>query len=299
MDLNKCFYLKALSNRKFIKANNKNDKANVNLIMLTDLFKTCIALCVMCTSISSFAQATDLIQTLYHADFTPDTDETIPRFNLDGELGVLVNTGNTSAASVKAAVNADHETETWSSVYFAELLYKESATIGATRDISAQRFYSSAQFDYKLVANGRRIFMYGDYEDDRFTGYEHRASLAAGYSERLWRNEDSEFRYSIGPGYSFIEAVADNNTMVNDGVIVRASAEYRYRWSSGAKLRQFLSTEAGEENTKSRSETSLSANVFGSLAMKLSFILNHETDTAENIAPLSTETSVALVYQFF
>lgn len=267
--------------------------------MFTDLIKICVALCVMSTSNFSYAQATDLIQTLYHADYTPDTDDSIPRFNLDGELGVLVNTGNTSAASVKAAVNADHETETWSSVYFAELLYKESATIGATRDISAQRFYSSAQFDYKLVANGRRIFMYGDYEDDRFTGYEHRASLAAGYSERLWRNEDSEFRYSIGPGYSFIEAVADNNTMVNDGVIVRASAEYRYRWSSGAKLRQFLSTEAGEENTKSRSETSLSANVFGSLAMKLSFILNHETDTAENIAPLSTETSVALVYQFF
>ena len=80
---------------------------------------------------------------------------------------------------------------------------------------------------------------------------------------------------------------------------MRASAEYKYRWSSGAKLRQFVSTEAGEENTKSRSETSLSANVFGSLAMKLSFILNHETDTAEDAEALSTETSVALVYQFF
>jgi putative salt-induced outer membrane protein YdiY len=87
--------------------------------------------------------------------------------------------------------------------------------------------------------------------------------------------------------------------LVNAGVIVRASAEYRYKWTSGARLRQFISTEAGEDNTKSRSETSLSANVFGSLAMKLSFILNHETDTADDVEPLSTETSVALVYQFF
>ncbi|BFT29496.1 DUF481 domain-containing protein [Alteromonas sp. D210916BOD_24] len=258
-----------------------------------------MVIAIACSSVCFNAHARDLIRTLYHADFSPDTDDEIPRFSLDGELGLLINTGNTSAASVKAAINADHETESWSSLYFAELLYKESGTPTTRRDVSAQRFYSSAQFDYKLLTPGRRLFMYGDYEDDQFNGYDHRASLAAGYSQRLWRNEDSEFKYSIGPGFSFIEADEDNTSVVNDGIIVRASAEYRYRWSSGAKLRQFLSTEAGQENTKSRSETSLSANVFGSLAMKLSFTLNHETDTAEDVNPLSTETSVALVYQFF
>lgn len=249
----------------------------------------------ICTSV----EARDLIQTLYHADYTPDADDEIPRFTLDGELGVLLNTGNTSASTIKAAVNADHETENWSSLYFAELLYKESGTPTTERDVSAQRFFASAQFDYKLLSPGRRLFMYSDIEDDRFTGYDHRASLAAGYSQRVWRNEDSEFRYSIGPGYTFVEAEEENDLLINDGIIVRASAEYKYFWRSGARLRQFLSTEAGDENTRSRSETSLSANVFGSLAMKLSFILNHETATAEDVDALSTETSVALVYQFF
>ncbi|MHC6646158.1 DUF481 domain-containing protein [Alteromonas sp. HB246098] len=267
--------------------------------MFTKIFRPHVVVGAICIGMCFSAHARDLIETLYHADFTPDADDEIPRFTLDGELGVLLNTGNTSAASVKAAVNADHETENWSSVYFAELLYKESGTPTTERDVSAQRFFSSAQFDYKLLTPGRRLFMYGDYEDDKFTGYEHRASLAAGWSQRVWRNEDSEFRYSVGPGYTFIEAEEDSDTIVNDGVIVRASAEYKYHWSSGAKLRQFVSAEAGEENTKSRSETSLSANVFGSLAMKLSFILSHETDTPEDVAALSTETSVALVYQFF
>ena len=247
----------------------------------------------------AFATGRDLIQTLYHADYVPDADDEIPRFSMDGELGILINTGNTSASSIKTAVNADHETENWSSVYLAELLYKESDTGAGKRDVTAQRFYASAQFDYKLRLPGRRLFMYGDYEVDRFNGYEHRASLAAGWSQRLWRSEDSEFRYSIGPGYSFVEVEEDINNAVNDGMIVRASAEYKYRWPSGAKLRQFLSTEAGVDNTKSRSETSLSANIFGSLAMKLSFILNHNSDTADNVDPLSTETTVALVYQFF
>ena len=105
--------------------------------------------------------------------------------------------------------------------------------------------------------------------------------------------------YCIEPGFEFVEPEVETTDSVNEGGIVRASAEYKYQWNSGAKVRQFLSTEAGAENTKSRSETSLSANVFGSLAMKLSFILSHESDTAEDIDPLSTETSVALVYQFF
>jgi putative salt-induced outer membrane protein len=267
--------------------------------MLTLLTRIALCSALMCAAGGAKATDRDLIQTLYHADFTQSVDDEIPRFNLDGELGVLVNTGNTSATSLKAGINADHETENWSSLYFAEMLYKESTVDSGEREVTAQRFYGSAQFDYKLNMPNRRVFMYGDYENDNFNGYDHRASLAAGWSQRLWRDEESEFRYSIGPGYSFVEAEDETIGAVNNGVIVRASAEYKYNWASGAKLRQFVSTESGAENTKSRSETSLSANVFGSLAMKLSFILSHESDSTEDAEPLSTETTVALVYQFF
>lgn len=267
--------------------------------MLTLFSRIVFCSALLCVTYAANATDRDLIQTLYHADFTQNVDDEIPRFNLDGELGVLVNTGNTSAASVKAGINADHETENWSSLYFAEMLYKESTVDSGEREVTAQRLYGSAQFDYKLNMPNRRVFMYGDYENDNFNGYEHRASLAAGWSQRVWRNEESEFRYSIGPGYSFVKAEEDTTGAVNNGVIVRASAEYKYSWTSGAKLRQFVSTESGAENTKSRSETSLSANVFGSLAMKLSLILSHESDAADDNDPLSTETSVALVYQFF
>lgn len=262
------------------------------------------SLAAACLAIHANASASDrnLIQTLYHADFVHDADDDVPHFSLDGEVGVLAATGNTHATSLKAGISSEQETENWSNSYFAELLYKESEVTAdgdTSREKTAQRFFGYAQFDYKLDHPGQRLFMYGDYEDDAFNGYDHRASLAAGWSQRLWRNEESEFRYSIGPGYALIAAEPGTTTSVNNGVILRASAEYRYRWTSGARLRQFVSTETGADNTKSRSETSISANLFGSLAMKLSVILNHETDAAENVEPLNTETSVALVYQFF
>ena len=74
--------------------------------MPTNFNKLGNVLCALFLSIFSsaatFAQANDLIQTLYHAEPVADADDDIPHFNLDGELGILVNTGNTSAASVKA-----------------------------------------------------------------------------------------------------------------------------------------------------------------------------------------------------
>jgi len=267
------------------------------------------SLIVLATALASalavpqaFAADRNLIQTLYHIDYVPDTDETIPRFNLDGELGVLAATGNTTATSLKAGLTAEHETYNWSNNYSAQLLYKESEVTRNgedVREVTAERFFGYAQADYKLNAPGQRLFMYGDYENDEFNGYNYRASLAGGWSQQLWQNEESDFRYSVGPGYAFVSAEEDTSTPVNNGVIVRASAEYHYNWTSGAKLRQFVSTEAGGDNIKSRSETSLSANIFGSLAMKVSVILNHETETAENVKSLNTETSIALVYRFF
>ena len=244
-----------------------------------------------------------LLDALYKLDFdVQDAPEKEKKpLSLDGEFGVLLSTGNTEATSLKAGITSEQELTSWSNSYFAEVLYKTSEVDSddtPERQTTAQRFFGSAQFDYKLNANDRRLFFYGDYENDRFNGYDYRASLASGWSQKFELEGDSDFRYSIGPGYSLVEAEEDNNAATS-GFIVRASAEYRYHWDSGAKIRQFLSTEAGNQNTKSRSETALSAKIMGKLAMKLSFILNHESSPTEDAETLSTETSLALVYQFF
>ncbi|MCP3865892.1 MAG: DUF481 domain-containing protein, partial [Aestuariibacter sp.] len=44
---------------------------------------------------------------------------------------------------------------------------------------------------------------------------------------------------------------------------------------------------------------SLSANLFESLALKLSFIMQHNSNPTDSNTALNTETSVAVVYRFF
>jgi len=241
------------------------------------------------------------MKTLYAVDFSDTHEEQSELgFSLDGEFGLISASGNTDATSLKGKLFATHETEQWSNQYEVEGLYTRSQRINkdSEKRTTAQRIYMSGHADYKLLNPDQRIFLFADYEDDRFSAFDYQASIATGWASLKWRDDASSFRYSIGPGFNFSER-ANGDQDDNTGLIVRASAEFLYKWSSGARLRQFFSTSAGDENTRSRSETSISANIFESLAMKLSLKLDHNSSPKLDDATLNTETSVALVYQFF
>lgn len=248
--------------------------------------------------------ATNIIKTLYDPNFTADNHDTVERdFLLDGEFGFVTASGNTNTLSVKGALNAEHETQMWSNEYRLELLYKESEVEvdgQPQNDVTAQRIYTTAQMDYKLDNPDNRLFLFGEYDNNRFSAYKYQAALAAGWAHKAINESDYQFRYSIGPGYGFAVNHDGETDEDKHGFILRASIEYKYQMSTGAKLRQFLSAEANDSSTRSRSETSISANIMDSLAMKLSFIMNYNSG-ADNVDAknLDTETSVALVYQFF
>ncbi|MBU2979383.1 DUF481 domain-containing protein [Alteromonas sp. C1M14] len=250
-----------------------------------------------------WADDSSMINTLYNSDVDFGSDEGHPRFTLDGEIGILAASGNTETTSFKGALRSEHDTAHWNNNYSAEMLYTESLTEDddgeTSTEVSAQRFFGYVQFDYKLKTPGRRTFMYADYEDDRFNGYDYRASLAGGWSRRMWKDDESSFRYSVGPGYAFVAPEDGTETNVNNGFIVRASGEYQYEWHTGALLRQFMSAEVGEDNIKTRSETALSASLFDSLAMKLGITLSYDTQPLDDSEGLNTETTVSIVYRFF
>ncbi|MEP0356725.1 DUF481 domain-containing protein [Paraglaciecola sp.] len=217
------------------------------------------------------------------------------------ELGFLLINGNTNTSTTIAKLNISQELKAWSYQLVGDFLYtqSESKVDGKTKDVaSAQKLFLSSQFDYKLTDPNNRFFVYGDFEKDRFNDYNYQAAIAAGWSSRLWNNEQSELRYSIGPGYSISDEIPDTITENQNGFIVRAAMEYKCKISPQATFRQFLSTEADAEYTKTKSESSLSARLSGALAMKLSIILNHDSGINDQDEELDTEAAVTLVYQF-
>lgn len=242
------------------------------------------------------------LMSLYDVNAQPTNSEKAEKpFRMTGELGLMVETGNSNGATYAGRIDADHDMDDWNNRYIAEFLYKQREVErdgSSVNEVTAQRSFFSAQFDYKLENPKNRLFVYSEIENDRFKGFDYQASVAAGWSSQAWKNDSSELKYSIGPGYGFT-ATDNQQQNAENGFIWRASMEYKYGLNEHTLIRQFLSTEAGQANTKSKSETSLSSRIFGELAMKLSFIMNHNADVQDNINPLDTETRVALVYNFF
>lgn len=261
--------------------------------------KLSLLLFVLLTANYGFAKQS-IMHSLYLANkpaFDGDNE-----LSMIGEFGFLVADGNTNTSTTTAKINTSQELASWSYQIIGNALYKQSQqeVDGDKRNTaSAQRIFLSAQVDHKLTEPDDRLFIYGEYENNRFSGFRYQAALAAGWSSRLWHDEYSEFKYSVGPGYAMSEVEQDDTIQDNKGLIVRVAMEYKRKLSEQATFRQFVSTEAEQEFTKTKSETSLSTKLTGALAMKLSFIMNLDTSVGPDIEELDTEAAVTLVYQFF
>ncbi|GAB5380888.1 MAG: DUF481 domain-containing protein [Aliiglaciecola sp.] len=264
--------------------------------------KLICAILFITTSFSATCR-TDVLRTLFLTE-APFHGEELDKefFELNGELGVIYSSGNTTGTTLTTKLNGKQNLKNWYNRYTANILYRQSEReVNEQRELltSAQRVFLSSQIDYKLNNPSERLFAYGEYEDDRFNAYKYQAAFALGWTEQLWSNEESELTYSVGPGYARSIAKQDTSAISQTGLIVRAALEYEKKLSDSAIFRQYLSTETDDDFSKSVSETSLSAKINGALAMKLSInmVHNRAPDTLDE--PLDTQTSVTLVYQFF
>ena len=221
-------------------------------------------------------------------------------FTLDGEMGLIVTTGNTDTTSLKGRLNAKHEMTNWSNEYLLEALYKQDEVTlddgSEESQTTAQKYFLSAQGNYKLENPENRLFAFASYEDDRFSSFDFQATIAGGWSSVWFDKPTQKFTYSIGPGYSFAERVDGEDA---DSFIIRGAMDYTWKISDNANFKQAVSTEIGDDNTKSKSETSISAKLGEALSMKFSVILNHNTDVDPGLDNLDTETAATLVYTFF
>ena len=229
----------------------------------------------------------------------PSVAQNIKPISMDGEFGLIITTGNTEATSLSAGLSGTQELVDWSNEYKFDALYKQDKVLRGDNKVTettAQKYFLSGQANYKLTKENQRLFVFGSYEDDRFSDFKYQSTVALGWNQQVFANETSKFSYSIGPGYSFSKNQTGKNL---NSVIVRAALQYSLKLSQTARITQSLSSEWGEFNTKSRSVTAVSATLKDALSMKVSLKLDHNSDVEGNSKKLDTETAVTLVYTFF
>lgn len=214
----------------------------------------------------------------------------------DVEAGLVTTSGNTDETSISGEADIVRNWMDWRQNVVLESRYTEQ-----NGERSAERYTASTQMDYKFNPNDF-VFIRARYDNDDFSGYRFQASTSAGYGRRLWEEGESRFDLSLGGGYRYskFEERDPEEGSQREAPIARLAADLRYELSETAAFREELESEVSvdEGDSVSRSVTSLQANINSSLAMRLAYTVEHDSNPPADTKETDTITSVTLLYGF-
>ena len=213
----------------------------------------------------------------------------------EAELGATLTTGNTDTSSFKARLALKQELGDWENEYVFEGLYKED-----TEEVTAKRYFLGVQGDYQ-INDVSYLFANTNYEVDPFTGYDFTSTTSAGYGHRFIATDRMSLKAEAGPGYIYQQldeesALAEGYDS-DDSVVAHAVIDFQTKISDSSKFQQKFVADWGSK-LDARSETSLTANIIGALAMKFAVIVRYNSEPLDDKESTDTETNMTLLYAF-
>ncbi|WP_372748228.1 YdiY family protein [Litorivivens sp.] len=210
----------------------------------------------------------------------------------DAELGFVASEGNTDAKSITANGSLIWEEGNWKNDSQMQTLNTESEGVR-----SAERYFVSNRLAYTFSPHNY-LFNYIAWEDDRFSGYKYRATIAFGYGRRIIEQPDMLWDAEIGPGYRKAEELSETGGATEEDGILRAASNFRWKISPTATFEQKLSVDHGAENTVSKSTTSIKTTVKGGVALKVSYMVHYTDNVPQDKVHADKQTTVTMVYSF-
>lgn len=219
-------------------------------------------------------------------------------FSGEAELGWVSTSGNSESDNLTFKAKANKSYGKVSHHVVLEALNSSNTSAGV-KNRSAERYLFNYKADYAVSEKGY-VFGSINYENDRFSGYDHRVSELLGYGHKFHDNETlkTSAEISIGARQSELSfADIDGNTS-EDEAVVKALGNLAWTVTDTTQFTEELSIEAGEESTISKSVSGLKVNINSSLAMKLTYTIKHTSEVPVGTRKTDSERVVTLVYSF-
>lgn len=216
-------------------------------------------------------------------------------FGGEAELGATLTSGNTDTTSFKARIDTKHELGRWENQYLIEGLYtQDSGTV------TAERYYALIQGDYQFNPKNY-IFANGNHEIDPFTGFDYKTTVSSGYGHKFVDDGKMLFKLEVGPGYQYKkldseQAIATGHDS-EDSWVAHGVAQFEADITDSSRFSQLLVADYGSD-LEGRSETAITANIIGALAMKFAIIVRYNGAPLDDKKSTDTESNMTLLYAF-
>lgn len=226
-------------------------------------------------------------------------------WDVEVDLGLINTSGNTETTSLQAKLDAKQTLEKWENQYILSTLYKEDQVEQddgtKVTEKTAEKYFGSLKSAYLIGVEKSYLFGYVSHTHDEFGAYRKYTTLALGYGDWLYSSPNVQWFVEAGPGYFEGEKVDEMNGdayITETGAILRAATELVWKITSNSEFKQLVSVESGSDNTRTISESSVSANITNAMKMKVGINIANDSDVAPDKEKTDTTTFVNLVYSF-
>ena len=232
-----------------------------------------------------------LSSTLYAEESTKEESP----WNGDVQFGYVMSSGNTESENLNGKISVEYKSTDWLQAAKLEAFSSSDQEI-----TTAERYKFEYQANKNLEDNSY-LFVNTTYENDRFSGFDYRATLSGGYGFRYYEANDMTLDTEFGLGYRYSVTDIDpisNESMDDSESLVRAAAKYKWQIGENRSLISDLTIEAGEETTITNFEVGFVTMIAGDLSLKVGYAARHTSEVPADKEKLDTVTSINLLYAF-
>lgn len=211
------------------------------------------------------------------------------------ELGFVATTGNTETQLLNAKVKLFMETDTW--LHTGKLAAYNSSNTDQTTgqdETTAEKYSGEIKSDRNLD-DRQYLYGLGNYDKDRFSGFDYQAALGAGYGYKVIVSDVAKLTLEAGPGYR-INAI--ENGAKEDELTLRLAEAYMLKFSDTAQFDQYLTVESGDYNTIAKLGASVQSALSKALALKVGIDIKYTDKVPLGLDDTDTETYASVLYNF-
>lgn len=214
-----------------------------------------------------------------------------PLVNWKGEIeaGASRSTGNTRNVALFAGGRAEREGLNWRHTLLARIDLQSTDDVTTTERITAS-WQPNYKFDDRFYAYG-----IGQFEHDRFLGYDSRYTLGGGIGYGVIRRPGLNLDFEGGPALRHTNFIEDTK---ETGLASRASIKLRWTLGPNLQFAQDAALYLAPNDNNAVATTSLDTRLIGALKARFSYNLQYERDTPEGRQSLDTLSRATLVYSF-
>jgi putative salt-induced outer membrane protein len=204
-------------------------------------------------------------------------------------LGYLSTSGNTDSTNANAAFNLLWTPMLWSHEFDLSAIKADNSGV-TTAEAYTATYTARRGFGEKSY-----LFAALDWQSDKFSAFDSQTSETVGYGRHVIAAERHSLDLEIGAGARQAE-LRDGSE--EDDSIVRGALSYAWSISDTSEFKQGLIVETGSSNTRTESVSELRADIFGNLALALSYRLRNNSQVPPGIEKTDAFTAISLEYSF-